>query len=321
MYPVTIIIPVYNVEKYIIQCLSSVSSQQNIGSIECILVDDCGTDESINIAEKYINEYNGNIVYRIIHHSKNQGLSAARNSGIREAKGKYVYFLDSDDMITPQCMENFIKVINEHDNVDLIQGMFSQNSSYMKHFLSQSFPSYTEDRKYIKNALLDYDKLPVCAANKMIRKQLIIDNNLFFKEGIIHEDNYWSFFLAKHVKSLAVYPEKCYLYTENPDSITKAVNIKKETLSFYTMINDFSNNIDPFLKGEQKLCILRLLNNAINHNYYESEGKKKELFNMLYKRCYMHEKAILKLWFSLKRNTSLCDKMFNLCASSFRMLN
>ena len=317
---ISIIIPVYNVEPYILQCLHSVANQTVTKGIECILVDDCGGDHSIKIAEDFINSYKGNLEFKLFHHQVNGGLSAARNTGIREAQGDYVYFLDSDDMITSDCLEGFLKIIKEHPNVDLIQGLIDQDSLYMNQFSTKEYPTYTDDRKYIKRAILDYDELPVCAANKMVRRQLIIDHHLFFKEGIIHEDNYWSFFLAKHVNSLGVYPEKCYIYTVNPISITKDINISKEIHSSRILVEDFCNNIDDFLKGEQKATILYHLNMIFNNHYYDNAVQKQELFNCLYQRCNILEKCTLRLWGKSKSNRRRKTKIFNLCIRLFKSL-
>lgn len=329
-YRVSIIVPVYNVEPYIDECLQSIANQttslihcssfKGDAGIECIIVDDRGTDHSIKNAKKFVTGYKGNIDFRIIQHEHNQGLSAARNTGIRAAKGEYVYFLDSDDSVTPDCLAGFLNIIQEHPYVDLIQGLIDQDSPYMNQFVSKEYPTYTEDRKYIKRAILDYDQLPVCAANKMVRRQLIIDQNLFFKEGIIHEDNYWSYFLAKHVKSLAVYPQKCYIYTVNPISITKDINISKEIHSSRILVEDFCNNIDVFLKGEQKATILYHLNIIFNNRYYENTEHKKELFNCLYHRCNLLEKCALRLWGKSKSNGRRKTKMFNLCIRLFKSL-
>lgn len=316
---ISIIIPVYNVEPYIERCLQSVAAQSMTEGIECILVDDCGTDRSIEVAGAFISGYQGKIRFRLLHHERNMGLSAARNTGIQAAKGEYVYFLDSDDAITPDCMEGFLNIIKEHPGVDLIQGLIYQDSPYMNQFATKEFPSYTDDRKYIKWAIMDYDVLPVCAANKMVRRQILIDNNLFFKEGIIHEDNHWSFFLAKYVSSLALYSKKCYVYTENPTSITKAINRDKEILSSRIIIEDFCNNIDSFMKGEQKAAIFCFLNGVLNSQYYEDEEQKGILFNCLYSKCNLIEKCCLHTWALTKDNSPLKHKMFNLCVKSFRI--
>lgn len=88
---VSIIVPVYNVEKYIITCLESIA-HQTYDNIECIIVDDCGKDHSIQLAENFISSYNGSIKFVVCYREKNGGLSAARNSGLKMASGRFVYF-------------------------------------------------------------------------------------------------------------------------------------------------------------------------------------------------------------------------------------
>ena len=121
---ISIIIPVYNVEKYIVKCLQSVASQTLTKGIECIIVDDLGSDNSIQLALDFINNYEGDISFSIIHRKQNGGLSAARNTGIEAATKKYLYFLDSDDEITPDCTELMWGLIDKHGEVDLVQGSF-----------------------------------------------------------------------------------------------------------------------------------------------------------------------------------------------------
>ena len=86
---ISIIIPVYNVQEYIVKCLDSIASQTFRGEIECILVDDCSTDDSANIIEQYISLYKGKIDYRLIRLPKNQGQSVARNFGLSVSSGQY----------------------------------------------------------------------------------------------------------------------------------------------------------------------------------------------------------------------------------------
>ena len=111
---VTIVIPVYQVEDYIESCLISVANQTYSGEIECVVVDDCGADSSWQIVENFISEYNGKIDFKLIRHTENKGLSAARNTGIDHASGEYIYFLDSDDEITPECIERLVKPLENY---------------------------------------------------------------------------------------------------------------------------------------------------------------------------------------------------------------
>jgi len=100
---ISVIIPIYNVEKFIRRCLESVIAQECAEfDIECILVDDCSVDMSMVIAKEIIDHYHGQISFHILSNSENQGPSVSRNNGMMIAKGDYVFFLDSDDSILLQ---------------------------------------------------------------------------------------------------------------------------------------------------------------------------------------------------------------------------
>ena len=124
MTKVSIIIPVYNVSDYIERCIRSVM-EQTYQIIECILVDDCSPDDSITKAESLIRQYGGSVEFVILRHDKNIGLSGARNTGINHSTGDYLYFLDSDDEITPICIESLMKVARENPTSDIVQGYSS----------------------------------------------------------------------------------------------------------------------------------------------------------------------------------------------------
>ena len=123
MVNVSIIIPVYNVEQYIESCLYSVINQTYKGTLECIIVNDCTPDQSMEVVNRLLSVYQGNILFKIINHQENKGLSAARNSGVKIAKGDYLYFLDSDDIL----VENAIKLLSNlslQSFPDVIMGDF-----------------------------------------------------------------------------------------------------------------------------------------------------------------------------------------------------
>lgn len=104
---ISIIIPVYNVEKYISRCLLSVINQTYNDTIECIIINDCTSDNSMTIINELITTtINKNIIFKTINHTVNQGQSAARNSGIRVSTGEYLFFLDSDDELCINALED-----------------------------------------------------------------------------------------------------------------------------------------------------------------------------------------------------------------------
>ena len=314
---VSIIIPVYQVEEYILECLQSVVSQTMTDGLECILVDDCGSDRSMVIAESFISEYNGKIVFKILRHEYNKGLSAARNSGIQASKGEYLFFLDSDDEITPDCI-SMLYVLAEKYHADLVQGTYLGNHHVLSNY-SKLMPELSEDRVFIKQTMLDYDRFPVMAQNRLVRKKVIIDNGIYFKEGIIHEDNHWTFFLAKYIRILAVCKTPSYYYRITPGSITNNIDARIKFRNLRIILGDFCNNYDSFLLGDQKISTLKLLKTALEYQNNSREGK--ELFLLFYLKCKLLEKITLQFWYNLKDSSAFKAKFFNLCIRIFRLSN
>lgn len=277
---ISVIVPIYNVENYILECLQSVVVQTKTKDVECILVDDCGTDNSVKVAEQFISAYEGDISFALLHHPENKGLSAARNTGIKNARGNYLFFLDSDDMIKPYCLDELFALAEAYQ-ADMVQGSYESDLASMKHFEDCQLPEFSDNKSFIKRTLLNYDVNPVMAQNRLVRKQLVVENNLWFKEGIIHEDLYWSFFLAKVVERICFCKQKTYFYRSTPGSITNKVNVSKETLAFKTIIEDFSTHIDPFERNSQKRIIFCMLLGAIESEYYIGSKDRKHLINCL----------------------------------------
>lgn len=256
---VSVIIPIYGVEKYISDCLNSVMKQSYTNDIECILINDCTKDQSIEIAKNLIENYDGNINFKIYEHSVNGGLSAARNTGILEAKGDYLYFLDSDDYITPDCIKVLAETAQKFPKAQIVQAGAEATTKGFEYLSLKStkLKEYTEDKRYIKREML-MAHYPPTAWNKLIKRDWLLKHDLFFKEGLLHEDDYWNFFAAKHVTAYAICKQDTYLYNIRPGSITQAPNernIKSRLISAF----DFMNNIDDFCKKEQLAVIYKLL--------------------------------------------------------------
>lgn len=223
---ISIIIPVYNVEPYIADCLQSVISQKTECKIECIVVDDCGRDRSMDIVSDFVRDYAGPVTFRIIRRTRNGGLSAARNSGIRVASGKYLYFLDSDDLITPDAIDLLWARAREYPDAQIVCGNFQTfpEKDIMKtiSLTDKNFPKYSDDINWIRSVFLS--TFPVIACNKLISRKFIVENGLYFREGILHEDNHWQALAYPYVKALAFVDEQTYLYRIRPGSITQSDN-------------------------------------------------------------------------------------------------
>ncbi len=278
MLDLSIIIPVYNVEAYIEECLASVVAQSDAkANIECIIVDDCGPDNSAAIAKHFIDSYQGDIRFTFMQREKNGGLSAARNTGIESATGEYVYFLDSDDTIVPECMELMYGLVRRYGNVDLVQGSFYETEEEKKTTSRYKLPEYTEDKRQIKAFLLKFEGDIIPAQSRLVRRDFLLKHKLFFRNGIIHEDNYWTFFLAKHVNSMAFCPTRTYYHRYNPNSITGNINKKKEYLAYKIILTELSKQIDGLLKHKQKEYLLYNLLVAINSEYYSTDEERNNL--------------------------------------------
>ena len=295
---ISVIVPLYNVENYILDCLQSVVAQTKTKGVECILVDDCGTDNSVNVAEQFISTYEGDVSFALFHHSENKGLSAARNTGIKNARGKYLFFLDSDDTIKPFCLDRLFALAEKY-HADMVQGSYESDLASMKHFEDCRLPEFSDDKSYIKRTLLNYDVNPVMAQNRLVRRQLVVENNLWFKEGIIHEDLYWSFFLAKVVERICFCKQKTYFYRSTPGSITNKVNIERETLAFHTIIEDFCLHIDSFERKVQKRMIYCILLNAISARLYRNESDRLHLIDCLKSKENLGIQILISLIFNL----------------------
>ena len=255
----------------------SVTNQSITEGIECILVDDCSPDNSAAIAKHFVDSYQGDIRFTFIQREKNGGLSAARNTGIEAATGEYVYFLDSDDTIVPECMELMYGLVEKYGNVDLVQGSFYESEEEKKTTSQYKLPEYTEDKKQIKTFLLKFEGDIIPAQSRLVRREFLLKHKLFFRNGIIHEDNYWTFFLAKHVNSMAFCPTRTYYHRYNPNSITGNINIKKEYLAYKIILTELSKQIDGLLKHKQKEYLLYNLLVAINSEYYSTDEERNNL--------------------------------------------
>jgi len=242
---ISIIIPLYNKEEYFERCFNSVT-KQIYKNIECIIVEDCSTDNSLKIAAGLINNYQGNIKFNLIKHDKNGGLSAARNTGINNSSGSYVYFLDSDDEITDNCILSLANLISKYPDADIVQGNLFQSPRVQndKYNLKGRLPEYINDNLKIKKKYYITNRLPANSVNKLIKKSFITDNHLYFKPGLVHEDYHWLFFAVKKLKSFAFTEDFCYIRYFVPGSIMTNPNLSGSISGYLCILNDMLNNLD-----------------------------------------------------------------------------
>ena len=234
---ISIIIPVYGVEPYIEDCIRSVMAQDYQGPIECILVDDCGLDRSMEIAREVINANSSSVQFRIVRHEQNRGLSAARNTGMREAQGDYCYMLDSDDEITPDCISLLATPLLNRP-YDMVIGEFAVLGAEDK------YPHL----HWEEGARLGHEEICLgyyyrrwfqMSVSKLYSLDFLRKHNQIFLEGVIHEDELWSAELACILESVYVVKKPTYLYKIRTGSITTANNYLKRKAAFHKMIPSF----------------------------------------------------------------------------------
>ncbi|SEA82347.1 Glycosyltransferase involved in cell wall bisynthesis [Prevotella sp. tc2-28] len=253
-FDITVIIPVYKVEKFIERCLCSVMNQTYGKPFECILVNDCTPDNSMSIVKRIIDGYRGNISFRVINHEKNRGLSAARNTGIMQSRGSYLLFVDSDDYIVEGCLEKLAFQLEQHPDITMVLGNTQNNLSNTIKVGEVPLCSY--DNHVIRKLFYSHS-LPVTAWNKLIRKDFILQNRFFFKEGLLFEDLNWSYRLFRILPSYAFVPEVTYSYEDNPQSIMRQADRDFETpaKSYMYIFEDAIEHIDKELYVDCSLFI------------------------------------------------------------------
>lgn len=248
---VSVIIPVYKVEQYIQRCLESVIAQEcEDFSIECILIDDCSPDHSMDIVEKQIESYHGTgISFVILRHNVNKGLSAARNTGIRAAKGDFIYFLDSDDHIMENTLKSMLSYSSDYPDVDMVMGnslCIGVNYLTNTKVTNNSSSPYLLDEKISMWRLLLRRSIDHHAWNKLIRRSFILEHELFFDEGVIYEDIPWTYRMMSCLSSVLLVPGLMYLYEYNPSSIIHTTPQKAESkISSFIFICDYLQKNPP----------------------------------------------------------------------------
>lgn len=213
---VSIIIPVYQVEEYIEECVVSVVNQ-TYRNLEIIIVDDCGTDNSISIAKKILSEQE--IPWKLLKHEKNRGLSAARNTGVENSTGEYFFFLDSDDYLADDCIEKLVTFALKN-NTDMLFGniLYQRDNEIYAGWYTRT-NGISEETSSL-DAYINGKAFPM-AWNRLIRKEAYIASGVSFIEGIIHEDEPWTFSMALKIKKVAYIDSAIYYYRQRKESITE----------------------------------------------------------------------------------------------------
>lgn len=233
---ISVILPAYNVASYIAEAINSVINQTFTDCIEIIIVDDCGTDNSFEIAKAIgKSHHSNNRQFLFISNGCNKGLAAARNLGLRNASGEYIFFLDSDDLLEPRCFEELIKAFKLHA-VDFVEGS-------TLHFYDDN--TKRNEPKIHDNTLLtgadifeglSKKWMPVLW-NKLFRRTFLISNNLYCQEGFFYEDLYWTFSALPFISNIQTISIPTYRYRIRNTSISHSLT-DRHVKSFIRLIHE-----------------------------------------------------------------------------------
>lgn len=255
---ISVIVPVYNVEKYLNRCVDSIINQ-TYSNLEIILINDGSTDTSGKICDEY--KKRDNRIHVI--HQKNGGLSAARNAGIVIANGNYFIFVDSDDLIHPQCIEILYKVI-KNDCSDIVIGNYEKFDDFNKIDLKVN-----DDIKYKSDLLSDTEVLDnfiqlknnsrfVSSCWKLFKKEVI--GNIRFPKGRLFEDEFTVYKFIYNANKISIIDKIIYFYYVNPKSITNNLNYNKMFDHFDAMFEQICFFEKNKLNDLYKKSILNFLN-------------------------------------------------------------
>lgn len=263
---ISIIVPVYKVEKYIHECIDSILNQ-TLKNIEVILIDDGSPDECPRICDEYAHKDSRVIVI----HQKNQGLSSARNSGIKVANGKYLAFIDSDDVISPLMFET---LISNGKNADIIECNVTQNKGKLQ-INKDSF--YVKE--YKENILTEYLKSNKVGVWCRIYKRELIQN-IEFEVGAFSEDVMWSYRAFEQSKSYLVINAILYYWRQCSDSLSKSSikHFKSQSERLAKIISKEHPELYPIINNHLIIIKINLLTNAVRYGF-ANEDIKKEFYD------------------------------------------
>lgn len=250
---ISVIIPVYNVELYLKDCLDSVLNQ-SFRDIEVILVNDGSTDGSIDI----LNNYAKNDSRVRVINQENKGVSAARNTGLDLSNGEYILFVDSDDMLIENSLEHLYKQSCEKDTEVLLGHAYRyfSNEEKVDFFYNKAELDKFEvaDGKTLYSKLMERNLFPPLVYLFFCKKDFLCKYRIRFKEGIIHEDELWCVMVICQANKTTCAPFYTYLYRCRDGSIMNSNNYKYRIDSMKTVVNELCLIADNMTSIEELEC-------------------------------------------------------------------
>lgn len=260
MKKISIIIPIYNSSKYLEKCINSLVNQKNLNDLQIILINDGSTDSSEEIIDRYVNEY-PNVFVKI--NKENGGQATARNRGIEIAIGEYLIFIDSDDYIEDNCLEELYLFAHKNDN-DLVVFDYYE--------IEKDKKTIKEGMNYVTtNNVINYMLGNASPWNKLIKTSVIKDNNITFLENYIYEDLATMPIIAGYINNVGYYKYPLYNYIIRDGSTMRQEKYNNKLESIYYVVDRLDNQFKKrnlFEKYKEELEYL-----YIEHLLYAATGR------------------------------------------------
>lgn len=264
MPKISLIVPVYKSEEYLEKCLDSLV-KQSLEDVEILLVNDGSPDQSQEIMDRYQKEYSHKIRCFL---QENKGQGAARNLGLRQAEGEYVFFVDSDDYLDLSACQK-VYDFAQSTKADVVCFPFYQVKDGRKEETEyQVFFPEEADVRYVLNETSPW--------NKLIKRSLLVENNLFFSEGRIYEDLELIPQLALYTKNIAFFKERIYYYVIRQGSTMRQTSYNAKLSAIYPVMDTLKEKFGStsYQAELEYLYIEHLLHSAVLRYLQYPEGKE-----------------------------------------------
>ncbi len=281
----SVVIPVYNVEKYLEECVNSILSQ-SYGYFEIILVDDGSKDKSPEICDRF-SEIDNRVM---VIHKTNGGLSDARNVGTARAKGNYIIYVDSDDYISDPF---FLQKLNEKaaTDVDIICYKFKKYFEDTREIVECTFSCPNIEKKNSIadkiNEMVRMDAFYCSAWSKAIRLDIIKNNDIQFEKGLLGEDQEWYYHILLNARTITYIDEAVLVYRQRANSITSSWKMKNLTDCIYVVDKWYKQIQKSDLSDDYKKALLnsvaKLYCNLLIAYTRFSDSEKKKYYTKLRK--------------------------------------
>ena len=292
-YKLSIIIPMYNAEKYIGICLDSILDSNLLKEeYEIVIVNDGSQDKSPEIAQDYAARYS-NVTYLT---QENQGQSTARNYGIKTCQGEYVWCVDADDKLISAQLPKLIDALDEYENLDILAVQLqnvTEEGKYLDIECTQPLVEHNRIISGVEAVISGYIPSSICAL--IVRRELFVENDIFFVKGITHQDVELTYRLMPHAKFVMFSNLIPYLYIYHPNSTSKSLVPEKK-------IKYIKDDI-YIIKSFQKLALSYKQDNLLLYKVIYNQSQN-VLFSLVYS-LYKNKKT----WCNMGINTAVVAEL------------